>query len=690
MSVAEAMGRGSGRALFLSCVLTLCAGLLLAPIARGASVAVIDSGIDPAFPGLAGKIDPGIDFVDGDSNPYDEDPSRHGTIISRIIVGVDGRNRVLPIRVLDASGSTSSVTLGNGIDYAAASSAMVLNISIGDPSNRFNPVLTSDIQNAVRAGKLLVFAAGNESAPNPTYPASLVSHLAGGGIAVGALDRNGQIAWYSNRAGNARQYYLVAPGYSPYSQYIGTSFAAPYVSGTAAAILAQNPRLTAQQVSEIILGSADDMGAPGTDTIYGRGRLNTAAALAASGEVSTPSDSGGGSGIGAAALVVGGGVAAALIMKNRKLEETLVLDQYERPYQVDLEELITVSDETPGLSGLMQGLRRVTEASETRLGETTYLGVWFDRPSRWYYDDMSLAAAEADAVQAWSMSLQYGAAAGAWYALNMNLDPRQFFGAAEEVSPFAVFDRRSLTAPYAGFADDGDMLMSGYRFGNGVDLRLGAIDMDEGRDFGVRSRSVLFEGSARVQPGLRLALQLSALDEERSLLGGSSGGSLAVDGAGTLAAGLVANLDVTPDVSLQTGYSLGWTRVREHRDALLRDVTTLRSDTYGLGVQLAGAWAGDDALGITVSRPLQVNDGALTLSVPHDIDIATGRISHARERIDFAGVPRETDVELGYHLPLARGVGVAGYLMYRFAPEELIAHSGNGRYAGMLSLGARF
>ena len=55
--------------------------------------------------------------------------------------------------------------------------------------------------------------------------------------------------------------------------------AAPVVSGAAAVVKGAFPNLTARQVVDILLRTATDLGAPGTDPVYGRGLVNLARAL---------------------------------------------------------------------------------------------------------------------------------------------------------------------------------------------------------------------------------------------------------------------------------------------------------------------------------------------------------------------------------------------------------------------------
>jgi len=679
--------------LFVSVLSTvLYTGVFVAPQVYAESVAVIDSGINPNYADLAGRIDQGVDLIDGDTNPFDETPEQHGTTVSRIIASVYSDNRIIPIRVLDGAGLSSEQIVIGGVAFATNSSARVINLSLGSPANVYSQALTTSMQSSARSGKLLVIAAGNGGQPNPTFPASLAALFGGSAIAVGALDRNGLIASYSNRAGNSRDYYVVAPGYSNFSSYVGTSFAAPYVSGTAAAILSQNPRLSAQQVSQIIFNSADDLGAAGTDDVYGRGRLNTAAALAPQGDLELPgsSDSGSsGSGALAAGLVLGAGVAAAVIYKNKKLKEAVVVDSYDRPYQVDLGELVEVRDDGLTLDRMMKNLRRTTEMAQLDITDKLRMAVWYDRdPANRLYPVSEMN--DQENIENWSLSLHQGGSRGAYYALNLNLDPHQFFGLAEETSGTTLFERRNLTAPYAGFSSSANMALAGYKTAKGIDLKMGVVKMDDNTEYGVESQSVLLEGSIQPHEKLRLGLQFSGLNEQGSLFGGASAGALSVDRSETLAAGFTARLQLSRKISLHSIYSQGYTLVTDKSRGLLQQFSGIGSSSYALGLSGRGLIRKDDRVSLTLSSPLHINQGGMTLSVPTQVDYATGNALRETERIDLAASKRETDIELGYHLPLGRQSGLAAYMIYRNDPNGLADKTDRGRYGTMMSFSSRF
>src|SRR5262249_2389905 len=98
-------------------------------------VAVIDSGIDTAHPELAGTIAGSFDVL----GPH-ETPS-HGTAMAGAIaahgrlMGVAPRVRLLAVRSLDANGQGTSLSIADGIEWAVARGARVINMSFAGPQD---------------------------------------------------------------------------------------------------------------------------------------------------------------------------------------------------------------------------------------------------------------------------------------------------------------------------------------------------------------------------------------------------------------------------------------------------------------------------------------------------------------------------------------------------------------------------
>ncbi|QLE56573.1 S8 family peptidase [Nostoc sp. TCL26-01] len=265
---------------------------------NGVIVAVIDTGVDANHQDLKNNIwtntkeiagngidDDGNGYVDdvhgwnfNDNNNNTLDNNGHGTHVSGIVAGENNgygvtgvayNAKIMPVKALDASGSGSYSAIANGIYYAVDNGAKVINLSLGgDYSSR---TLKSAIEYASSKGAIVVMAAGNDGDSKPDYPANYANKT---GIAVGAVDENGNLADFSNRSGSSDIAYVTAPGVNVYSSvpnneyanYSGTSMASPYVAGVVALMLSANPNLTDSQVRSIITSTAGNNNNKNTQT----------------------------------------------------------------------------------------------------------------------------------------------------------------------------------------------------------------------------------------------------------------------------------------------------------------------------------------------------------------------------------------------------------------------------------------
>lgn len=277
-------------------------------------VAVVDSGVDYNHTDLDDNIlytesqmDDGVAF----------DGLGHGTHVTGIIAaekndignhGVAYNAELITIKAIADSGYVDLNKVFDGITKATNSNAKVTNISINTTywSLEYFTNWVDQMRSALDSDNSLIFAAGNNSEDNPDYPASLPAFenhddlltRTGAFISVVGLDRYGNVASYSNKAGTAAEWTLCAIGgdlnTSDYkvtdmvqstktgggmTSKRGSSMAAPQVTAAFALIAEAHPELTGAEIRDVLFATATDLGEPSVDSIYGHGLLNIGAAL---------------------------------------------------------------------------------------------------------------------------------------------------------------------------------------------------------------------------------------------------------------------------------------------------------------------------------------------------------------------------------------------------------------------------
>ena len=244
------------------------------------TVAVIDTGADFNHTYLKNNLlNTGYDFARNDKMPDDE--HGHGTHVSGTIIDcTNGLNvKILPVKIFDASGRTSSVSIiGTAVKYASEKDAKVINMSLGGSHSSYTETCIND---AIKNGVTVCVAAGNgDYYGNPldvitskTCPAHISTS---GCICVAAINEWDEKASFSNY-GNTID--VAAPGVSvkscipggKYASWDGTSMATPHVSACAAMLKLANPSASPAQIEKLIRQYTEDLGTTGWDKYFGYG-----------------------------------------------------------------------------------------------------------------------------------------------------------------------------------------------------------------------------------------------------------------------------------------------------------------------------------------------------------------------------------------------------------------------------------
>jgi subtilisin family serine protease len=235
------------------------------------------------------------------------DNNGHGTHTMGTMVGDDGGSNQIGVapgaQWIAAKGCASSSCSGSHLlaaaEWVLAPYPIGGTPADGDPSKRPHLVNNSwgsstsstwyqaSVQ-AWRASDILpVFSAGN-SGPGAGTVGSPGDYAES--FAVGATDSSDLIAWFSSRGPSSQtgetKPDVSAPGVSvrsawnngSYVSLQGTSMAAPHVAGCAALLKSLDPSLTIDQIENVLMSTAVDLGSPGADDDYGHGRIDCRAA----------------------------------------------------------------------------------------------------------------------------------------------------------------------------------------------------------------------------------------------------------------------------------------------------------------------------------------------------------------------------------------------------------------------------
>ncbi|MDP9793438.1 hypothetical protein J2S43_001950 [Catenuloplanes nepalensis] len=248
---------------------------------EGQTVAVVDSGVDGLHPQLSSRVRAGINVTDPKS-PADVDCLGTGTSIAAIVAaratgdgdltGVAPDAMVLPVRILTTTPTTTPYIQTTGITKAVAAGATVLALGTAvDPTQKD---VAEAIRRAVQAGAVVVVSAPSGGAPAPDATDGVI-RVAG----VGAAGQS--VADYRKGAVD-----VSAPGVNVRSAGIsggagsGGHYAVAYVAGVAALVRAAYPDLSAEQVRQRILATADGMSdVRRPDPLYGWGMVDPGAAV---------------------------------------------------------------------------------------------------------------------------------------------------------------------------------------------------------------------------------------------------------------------------------------------------------------------------------------------------------------------------------------------------------------------------
>lgn len=639
------------------------------------TIAIIDTGIDRDSPEFAGRIHPSSADVAGNRGIEAEDD--HGTNVALVAAGGRNNSGILGIAFdadllvlrADSPGTCGTdtpedTTLGcsffdsdiaAGIDRAINAGAKVVNISLG--GGNASGSVRAAVARAAAAGVVVVVAAGNggdgsTAGVDPNQPNQFASDIraAGNGnvIIVGSVDAGDVISSFSQRAGNEAQSYLTARGericcvYEDGQIFVGqdaqgqfrllfsgTSFATPQVAGAVALMAQAFPNLSGQQIVEILLDTARDAGASGTDATYGRGVLDIASAFAPQGTTTLGNGTstlriGSSSAIGSAAM--GDAFAATNPVQG------VLLDSYQRAYSYDLSVGMRGASVQPKLHGALDAQRRHVSVGSKDVSLGFSIADPGSRPQNDWVQQLRLTPEQAHGAQVLAARMAARIAPGTQVGFALSETSHglvaQMQGAERPaflIAGEAGRENGFFQSSDFGFAMRQQFGSTGLTFGaESGEVWLGnwrvAEDILPGRRERRPVRSFSIAADRSFGP-LEAVFGLSWMQEDETVLGGFFHESFGLSGADTLFLDTATAIELSPGWRLGAAWRQGFTRPA--RSGLVADGSSFASNAWSLDLTRYGAFTSGDSFGLRLAQPLRVSTGGLNLNLPVSYDYAS-------------------------------------------------------------------
>lgn len=666
--------------------------------------------------------DTNIDFLVNEGG-YQGSSSEHGAAVASLIaarhdgqglMGIAPRATIHAYSPFDATGKATFAQVNIGVNRLTEAGANVINMSLGVPGWAFHQeiadILTSSPIQQHSDDTIFVIASGNDGIVQTQNiewgPEATADNL----LIVGSVNPNKTISFFSNQVGQTcltvkgvcheenrlKNRFLVAPGElilvsdnnGGTTRLSGTSFSAPLVTGAISLLHDRWPWLQnhAKETADIILQSAEDLGAPGVDAVYGHGLLDVAASQ-------SPLDF---NNLTYFEPRAGGGFNQK---SGRQFRDSLLIPgqlniwQNSRANIFAIEEIgDTYRDFTIPLSTLLyeqsttfQGNteryqrhvhhRLVSWAEGGGAGSSFTDSATVSTSANWTLrmtrTDLSRFTQVTDRGMDYHTGFEFTTGNGKT-TINVGEGIGARFLTYDDNFASTIDEDREAGGvnPYLGFASGGTYASFSSEILPEMKIKLGFSEGSDDHSYyddltGNRLRefdSVSDYEANALSMGMTYAVadrvELNAaytrLNEKTGILGAQGGGLLSLDGGAiTNAMTIGASYEVTPKLTLSVSGTSGKTVSKDVNNFVLEiSDDGLMSTAFELAATSNGILQSHDRLRVRLAQPLHVETGELLYRSVQVVDRTTGELGGVDEFFDLGGTKRRIVSEAEYGFPV--------------------------------------
>ena len=539
---------------------------------------------------------------------------------------------------------------------------------------------------AVKNGALLVSSAGNGGGPIPQQSdldilldlqaQGLLNSGTGGFIIAGAVDKNNQIANFSDLAGPYAAYYMVAPGVGltlPWNGGVqavsGTSFSAPLISAAAAIVMERWPNLTARQVAQILEQSATPLGDP---SIYGYGMLNVYAALQPLGTTIVPVASGslpGGLGSSASGLGSGGVVIASpdaptvastgMVLGSafgdapalhQALSQIMILDSFGRDFEIDLSKALVALPTLPDLFGVMEQ-RFAWHDAGFNLGPNMAGSLDFRSNPEDGIVPFGAIGGLSGQLRHQSTFRLAGSDGEFFWSAGTGMSLRQGM-MSDANDPFLTSSITDAFLPTVG-SPSGSFMSAGVPLDENTGLSFG---IGEAHNQGLMDVNLPYSNDSKTvavrldyeKPGWHFSFDAGSSFDSGGIFGSLSSGGLKIDQGMTSWATATAQWKLDPRWTMRASATLAVAGATHPQASLITSIGPVVASSFAFGLAGNSIFRDSDQALFTISQPMRAELGVATLATGIGRDWSTGGVIMGQAQAPLAPSGREVDFETGY------------------------------------------